>query len=169
MVRELLDIINERDQIIGQKYRSEIYEQKLTNFRVINAFLLNDKKEVWIPRRSPTKKLFPLCLDASVGGHVLAGENYDEAFVRELREELNLEAAQAPHQFLAKLTPQQHNVSAYMHVYIISTDEDPHYNSNDFMSAMWYKIPELQEKIRDGEKTKGDLPLLINLLRDTIS
>lgn len=39
MVQELLDIVNEHDQIIGQKYRSEIYQQRLTNFRVINAFL----------------------------------------------------------------------------------------------------------------------------------
>lgn len=131
-------------------------------------FFINDKKEVWIPRRSPTKKLFPLCLDASVGGHVMAGESYDEAFERELREELNLEAEQVAHQFLAKLVPHQHNVSAYMHVYIINTNENPHYNTNDFMSAMWYEIPELQEKINLGEQTKGDLPLLINLLGKSI-
>ena len=39
-VDELLDIVNEHDHVIGQKYRSEIYNQGLSNFRVINAFLI---------------------------------------------------------------------------------------------------------------------------------
>ena len=38
---ELLDIVDQNDQVIGQALRSEIYSQKLTNFRVVNAFLIN--------------------------------------------------------------------------------------------------------------------------------
>ncbi|MGB8468325.1 MAG: hypothetical protein WCE21_04930 [Candidatus Babeliales bacterium] len=70
-MEELHDIVNEYDEIIGQKPRSNIYIEKFTSFRVINAFIINDKKQLWIPRRTQQKKLFPLCLDASVGGHVM--------------------------------------------------------------------------------------------------
>lgn len=113
---ELLDIVDEHDQVVGQKHRSQVYQEKLPNFRVVNAFLVNDKNEVWIPRRTATKKLFPLCLDTSVGGHVSAGESYDQAFERELHEELNMEIAEITHRFIAKLSPHKHNVSAHMHV-----------------------------------------------------
>lgn len=161
---ELLDIVDFNDQVIGQKYRSEIYATKVSNFRVINALLINSNKHVWIPRRSATKKLFPLCLDASVGGHVAAGESYEQAFERELQEELNIKLSDVTYHLLAKLSPHEHGVSAYMHVYLITTDKEPIYNTDDFISASWYEITELQSIIKNGEHTKGDLPALINLL-----
>jgi isopentenyldiphosphate isomerase len=102
---ELLDIVDQNDEVIGQKYRAEIYAEKSSNFRVVNAFLINSWKQVWIPRRSPHKKLFPLCLDASVGGHVISGESYDQAFRRELQEELNIEVSHVSYRLLSKLTP----------------------------------------------------------------
>lgn len=161
----MLDIVNLDDQVIGQKYRTEIYAQKSSNFRVINAFLINSSNQVWIPRRSPLKKLFPSCLDASVGGHVMAGETYEAALAREVEEELNMKVTDFAYKLLAKLNPHQHAVSAYMHVYIILTDDEPSYNTNDFIAAQWYNMHELQEIIKSGEPTKGDLPALINLLR----
>lgn len=168
MKDELLDIVDQRDQVVGQKYRAEVYAQKLSDFRVINAFLINSKNQVWIPRRSPQKKLFPLCLDASVGGHVMAGETYDQAFARELEEELNIDISDVSHKLLTKLTPHQNGVSAYMHVYLIVTDQEPAYNTHDFISATWFEIPELQALIKKGEPTKGDLPILINFLQELI-
>lgn len=164
VIEELLDIVDHNDHIIGQKYRSEVYAQNLSNFRVINAFLINDNKEIWIPRRSFRKKLFPLCLDASVGGHVAAGETYDQAFARELQEEINLDITQTSHHLLAKLTPQQHGVSAFMHVYLIFTNQTPAYNTDDFVSSAWYPISELQKLVAAGEPMKGDLPKLLDIL-----
>lgn len=169
VIEELLDIVDHNDHIIGQKYRSEVYAQNLSNFRVINAFLINDNKEIWIPRRSFHKKLFPLCLDASVGGHVAAGETYDQAFARELQEELNLDLSQTSHRLLAKLTPHQHDISAFMHFYLIFTNQTPAYNTDDFVSAAWYPVAELQKLVAAGEPMKGDLPALINVLKDTVT
>ena len=158
---ELLDIVDEHDVVIGQKFRSELYAQKKFYFRVINGFLINDQQQIWIPRRTKYKKLFPLCLDASVGGHVEAGESYQHAFERELKEELNFNATACKYEMIAKLTPHEHHVSAFMNLYIIYSNITPHYNQNDFESTSWMSIQELQEKIQHGIPTKGDLPLLI--------
>jgi NTP pyrophosphohydrolases containing a Zn-finger, probably nucleic-acid-binding len=163
---ELLDIVDVNDNVIGQQYRAEVYAQKTSNFRVINAFLINSQKQVWIPRRSAHKKLFPLCLDTSVGGHVSAGETYDQAFARETQEEINVDISQMCYKFLAKLTPQQYPVSAFMHVYAIFTDQAPAYNTDDFIGADWYSIADLQALLKAGEPAKGDLPTLINLLHE---
>lgn len=169
MKDELLDLVNEYDEVVKQAYRLDVYKNNLNNFRVVNAFLINKNKEVWIPRRSNTKRLFPLCLDASMGGHVMAGESYDQAFVRELYEELNLSVDNLHYSCCAKLVPHQHNVSAYMQVYLVHTNDSPDYNKNDFDSAQWYDISELERSIRSGEATKGDLPVLISTIKEVLS
>ena len=163
---EILDLVNDNDEVITQKNLSEIYASGTCDFRVINAFIMNNQNKLWIPRRSPDKKLFPLCLDASVGGHVKAGETYLQAFERELQEELNLSAQDISYSFATYLNPKKNNVSAHMNVYIINYNQTPNYNTKDFADSMWITIPELQKIIQHGEKTKGDLPLLIDTLHD---
>lgn len=161
---ELLDIVNEHDQVVGTIYRSDAYVTGIAQCRVINAFIMNDDGLVWIPRRSAGKKLFPLHLDASVGGHVQAGETYLQAFERELREELNLDLSDVSYASVAYLNPHQHNVSAHMQVYVIKYNQTPPYNTDDFVSSLWLSIAELQQAIRQGEPIKGDLSVLIDFL-----
>lgn len=161
---ELLDIVNECDEVIGQEYRSKIYAIGSSNFRVVNAFVMNDDNQVWIPRRSPQKKLYPLCLDASVGGHVQAGETYQQAFERELAEELNLNLSDVEHSLITYLHPHRDRVAAHMNVYRINYNKTPDYNKNDFIDSFWMSIPELQHHIMQGDRTKGDLPALVAIL-----
>src|SRR5689334_7806953 len=89
---ELLDTVNEHDQVIGQVWRSEYHAQSARyTIRAVNAFVQNDKGQLWIPRRTATKKLLPLALDMSVSGCVSSGEDYEQAFAREAQEEINLD------------------------------------------------------------------------------
>ena len=129
---EYLDLVDENDNVVGKKKRSEVYAENLSNFRVINAFVINLKGEIWIPRRAAKKRIYPLCLDMSMGGHVESGESYEDALRRELREELNINVDKAVIRLLGHLTPQKDGVSAYMKVYEIKMNETPDYNKNDF-------------------------------------
>lgn len=161
MIDELLDLVDGNDRVIGQQKRSEIYRLGLTNFRVVNAFLVNQEDKLWIPRRSSEKSIFPLCLDISMGGHVLAGENYEEAFRRELREELDLGLDDIPWRLIGHLTPQKHGVSAFMKVYQIDNDRTPTYNEDDFVEFFWLTPQEVLKRIDSGDRAKDDLPKLI--------
>lgn len=158
---EYLDLVDDNDQVIGKELRTVIYTKKLNNFRVINAFVQNSKNELWIPRRSANKSIFPLCLDMSVGGHVQSGESYEEAFRRETKEELNIDIMTVAYKLLAHLRPKVDSVSAYMNVYIIKSDQTPNYNKEDFIEYFWLTPKAVLEKINNGYKAKGDLPLLI--------
>lgn len=165
---EILDLVNEKDEVIGQKKRSEIYAKHLLGFRVINGFICNSEKKLWIPRRHAQKKLFPLHLDASVGGHVLTGENYEEAFSRETYEELGIKIHNTPHKKIARLTPHEHKTSAFMWIYIINSNTVPNYNTQDFTEYYWLSIDEFFERLSYGDKAKSDLIPILTHIKDIL-
>lgn len=157
---EPLDLVDQEDRVVGVLPRSEVYRRGLTSFRVINAFLVNARGQLWIPRRAPTKRLFPLALDASVGGHVASGEGYLEAFRRELWEELRIDLAQIEYRVLGAMTPAE-GMSAFMQVYEIPWEKEPEYNRDDFVESFWLLPQQAIERLRHGDVAKHDLPRLI--------
>lgn len=167
MYDELLDVVSDTDEVIRQETRSVVYTHKL-NFRAVNGFIINSKNELWIPRRHPSKKLFPLSLDCSVAGHVSAGEDYDTALIREAAEELNIDLTTIPFKRIARLTPPEHGTSAFMWVYLIHQDETPDYNRNDFVDYAWVTPAELLERLSKGEAAKSDLPIIIRHIQSLL-
>lgn len=164
MSDEILDLVSVDDIVIGQLPRSEIYNKKLSNFRVVNAFIINDQGQLWIPRRTKTKRIFPLCLDASMGGHVESGETYEQAFERELSEELGLDANNVTYKMIGKLNPHDHNTSAFMQVYLINLNQVDTYNTQDFCEYFWLTPQECINKLDSGDAGKGDLVKMIRQL-----
>ncbi len=161
MSEEYLDLVNDQDQVIGRKLRSEIYQENIRNFRVVNAFLRNSEGKLWIPKRSLEKPLYPGALDMSMGGHVSSGESYDEAFKREIQEELNLDVRYFEWSLLGHLHPKIHNVSVFMKVYQIKTEQTPNYNPSEFIEANWLTPDDLLAQIERGVFAKSDLPILV--------
>jgi isopentenyldiphosphate isomerase len=91
---ELLDLVNDNDQVIGQELRSVIRAtNQLHRIRAVWLFLKNKEGKLWIPRRAATKKSHPLALDGSVVGAVSAGETYEQALEREAFEEIGMQIA----------------------------------------------------------------------------
>jgi len=158
---ELLDLVDGQDQVIGTMLRSAVYQRGMNNFRAVNAFLVNDAGQLWIPRRTASKRIFPLCLDMSVAGHVASGEDYLTAFRRELHEELNLVLEEVDWKIIGKLTPHQHGTSAFMHVYEIRSNDVPDYNRDDFIEYYWLYPHEVIDRLNSGDQSKDDLPRLI--------
>ncbi len=158
---ELLDFVDEKDNVIKVRKRSEIYAENSPNFRAVNVFIKNKLGKIWIPRRIETKKLFPLCLDSSVAGHVKSGETYLQAFERELKEEANLDLYKINYKILGHLNPYVDGVSAFQTVYEIEYEHTPDYNKEEFVGYYWLTPYEILDKIKKGEKHKSDLPKLI--------
>ncbi|GAA5503417.1 nudix hydrolase DR_0079 [Deinococcus xinjiangensis] len=159
---EWLDLVNEQDEVIGRVTRDEAWEKRLS-VRVVNAFLVNSRGELWIPRRTAHKKMFPNSLDMSVGGHVESGEDYLSCFKREVKEELNLDVNALDWREIASFSPFNTSLSAFMRVYEIRSDLDPDYNPDDFTEAFWLTPAQVLERIAGGDPAKGDLAELVRL------
>jgi 8-oxo-dGTP pyrophosphatase MutT (NUDIX family) len=92
---ELLDIVDEHDQVIGQALRAQAYARRLRH-RCVFVLAVDADDRIFVHRRTATKLVFPSRYDMFVGGVVGAGESYDGAALREACEELGVEQLPAP-------------------------------------------------------------------------
>lgn len=85
---EYLDIINEKDEVIGKETYEFVHTNNLKH-RISDLLIFKDDslEDLLLQKRSPNKKYYPdvLCI---IGGHVDSGESDIDAANRELKEEL---------------------------------------------------------------------------------
>ena len=86
---EWLDIVDERDEVVGQAQRGDAYARRLRH-RCTFVRVRDPQGRTFVHRRTDTKQVFPSYYDMFVGGVVGAGESYDDAALREAREELGV-------------------------------------------------------------------------------
>ncbi|MGN6553169.1 MAG: NUDIX hydrolase [Verrucomicrobiota bacterium] len=95
MPEEIFDVVNERDEVIDRRPRSEVHRLGLMH-RAVHILVYNSRGEVFLQKRSMTKDKSPGLWDSSASGHVDSGEHYDATALRELREEIGLKRSQRP-------------------------------------------------------------------------
>jgi len=87
---EFFDIVDDNDRVIGTAPRSECHGNPALVHRAAHVLVFNRAGQLLLQKRSPYKDIQPGRWDTSVGGHLDPGENYLEAAVREMGEELGL-------------------------------------------------------------------------------
>jgi isopentenyldiphosphate isomerase len=95
MAEEIFDVVNERDEVIDRRPRSEVHRLGLLH-RAVHILVFNARGQVFLQKRSMKKDRHPGTWDSSASGHVDSGEAYDATAIRELREELGLQLPTAP-------------------------------------------------------------------------
>lgn len=95
MSEEIFDVVNEQDEVIDRKSRSEVHRLGLLH-RAIHVLVFNARGEIFLQKRSMTKDREPGKWDSSSSGHVDSGETYDACVVRELGEEIGLIVPKTP-------------------------------------------------------------------------
>ena len=93
MNEEIFDVVNERDEVIGQATRQEVHRLGLLH-RAVHVLVFNSSGQVFLQKRSLKKDRQPGVWDSSASGHVDRGEDYDACAARELREEIGLDRGQ---------------------------------------------------------------------------
>ncbi|MBR7139682.1 MAG: NUDIX domain-containing protein [Lentisphaeria bacterium] len=90
MAGELIDIYNSAGERIGRVERSRAHGDNTLLHRAAHVFVFSRDGRVLLQKRALTKRIQPGKWDASVGGHLAAGEDYLTGARRELAEELGL-------------------------------------------------------------------------------
>ena len=87
---ELFEIVNERGEVIGAAPRDRCHGDPSLVHRAAHVLVFNRAGRLLLQLRSRDKDIQPGRWDTSVGGHLAAGEGYEEAAVREMAEELGI-------------------------------------------------------------------------------
>ncbi len=95
MNEELFDVVNDFDEIIGRRPRSEVHRLGLKH-RAVHVLIFNSRGELFLQKRSMKKDSFPGVWDSSASGHLEIGEDYDACAMREVHEELGYALPGAP-------------------------------------------------------------------------
>lgn len=162
---ELLDLVDDHDAVTGTIRRGDFYQAAPDypgNIRACEVLIRNDAGKFWIPKRTAHKRIAPNGLDYSAGGHVGSGQTYLEAALREIKEELGLELQPADLVFVRKFAPQ--GTPFFRSLFIYHSNQTPRFNPDDFVSAEWLSLEELQEKLESGVPCKTSLKETVRAL-----
>ncbi|QDT32995.1 NUDIX hydrolase [Thalassoglobus polymorphus] len=139
MAEEIFDVCDECDQVIGQAPRAEVHARGLLH-RAVHIWIWRSDGRLMVHLRSDTKDQFPNFYTSSASGHLDAGEDYEQAAHRELKEELDLagELTRLTKLPASPLTANEHSV-----LYEMITDEPPKPDPGEIAEVEYFTRQEL--------------------------
>lgn len=160
MADELIDIFDEENNFTGiQKMKSEAHAEGLWH-RTAHVWIYNSKKEILLQLRAKDKDVYPDCWDISSAGHVVAGEDPEVSAIRELKEELGIDAEKEDLKFLRirKSVNQFKEIKNSEIVYIFlmkfeGAAENLNLQKEELQGVKFFQIDELKEDLeKNSEK-----------------
>ena len=88
---EYFDVLDERGNKTGKIKKREDVHRDGDWHKSIHIWIVNDKNEVLLQKRSSNKDCYPNMWDISCAGHLTAGDTSISGALREIKEELGLD------------------------------------------------------------------------------
>ena len=150
MAAEYLDVVSEENQVIGQARRRAIHASGRWH-RGVHVFLFTPDGKLLVQKRSHAQDTYPGALDCSVSEHLRAGETYQEAAVRGLREELGLGAVPLTRmlQFKMNYGPGDNMINELYEGTLEGAP--PRIDRHEIAHTAYYTLPELEEMMTVGD------------------
>ncbi|HLH57229.1 MAG TPA: NUDIX domain-containing protein [Verrucomicrobiae bacterium] len=136
MSEEIFDVVNERDEVVDRRPRSEVHRLGLMH-RATHVLVFNQRGDVFLQKRSMSKDRQPGLWDSSASGHVDSGESYDACALRELREEIGLQLKTPPLP-LFKLPASDMTDQEHVWVYRCEAEGPFQLNLEEIESGGWF-------------------------------
>lgn len=119
---ELLDVFNsENTQKISEADRDTVHNNNLWH-RQISVWVMNDKNEVLLQRRSSLRQQSPNKYSVCTG-HIDANEEIITAALRELKEEIGLMVAEDNLEFIDMYRNEEKGNNSFKYTYLVKTDK----------------------------------------------
>ena len=149
-LEELLDIVSEDDQVIGQEKRAVVHTSGLWH-RGVHVLLFTPERKLVIQQRSKRRKQSPGALDCSVSEHLKAGETYLAGAIRGLEEELGIKQVplQPLVQFKMNYGPGDNMIST---LYQGTVDKEAiRMDANEIERILYHSLSEVEALLAQGE------------------
>ncbi len=146
---EYFYVVDENDNIVCKATREECHSGKRLIHRSVCVFVINDKNELFIQKRSMAKDLYAGYYTGSATGHVEFGEDYEEAARRELKEELGIEA---PLEMITKVKNFSEIEREISTLYICRYNGKIEYNRGEVTEGFFLSLDEIKRWLGSGEK-----------------
>ena len=157
---EYLDIVNDADEVIGRASQAEVYANRHPH-RIVHILIFNDQNEMALQLRSRSKSFCPLHWSTAVGGHVQAGEAYEQAAVREGREEAGVELTVAP-LFTDIYRSETQQVTKHLVTFFARHNGPfPNLGSDEVEEIRFFPLDTVRAMVAEGEKFHPELLFLL--------
>lgn len=148
---EVLDLVDEKDNVIGTVSRSKANSDPSVIHREIAIMIFDDKGRILLQRRALTKKIDPGVWTVTAAGHVDAGITPLETAHTELLEELGFDTEL---KFLNKHIDKQPNETRFFYWYtgIYPKNSEIKIQQEEVMDAKFFSKSELEEFQKQGNR-----------------
>lgn len=156
---ENIDVLDEMGNKTGEvKSREEVHQKGLWH-KTVHMYVINNKKEILMQKRSPEKETNPNKWTTSASGHLSAGDESREGALRELREEIGVEISDKELEYLCTVKEKNGYKNIVNHeivdVYIVRKDlniEDLKLQKEEVSAVRWLTLDEFKSETEDCEK-----------------
>ncbi len=158
-VMEFLDVVSKKDEVVGSLPKKEMYEKRLCH-RIVHILIFNKKGEMALQLRSKKKSFLPDYWSTAVGGHVQSGETYDQAALREFKEELGIETKI---KFLYKdlYIDDSRKLKKFISTFKTTFEGPFQANPEEVEKVEFFSLEKIQKMIESGEKFHPELLFLL--------
>ncbi|MDD5178202.1 MAG: NUDIX hydrolase [Candidatus Nanoarchaeia archaeon] len=149
MADHYIDIVNEKDEIIGKELKSKKPELGFIS-RVVAVMLRDSNDKFIVCKRGSHKILDAEKYDLAAFGNVDSGENYGQAAKRELKEELNLHCKLTMlDKFYQEIEHKGNKLRIFCGVFLGETDKEPELN-HELVSFKRMTFKEIETEMKSN-------------------
>lgn len=148
MQDEVFDVVNERDEVIGQLARREVHRQGLKH-RAVHVLIFNARGELFLQKRSLKKDNHPGVWDSSAAGHLDTGEEYDVCAMREVQEELGIKLPCVPQRVL-RVNACEETGQEFVWVYRCEHEGPFQLHPEEIDEGAWFTLEKIRSWIRES-------------------
>jgi len=153
---ELIQIVDENGNFNGQIIDKEEAHNKNLLHNEVAVFIINDKKQVLLQKRSANKRFNPnkwaLC-----AGHVDAYESLEDAILREIKEEVGLDILKDDlHQFGEReftIIDSNSHITYFYYIKSNLNEKDFIIQKEELSEVKWFDIDDVIDMIKKNDSS----------------
>ncbi len=145
---EYLNYVDDKDVVLGVTTRAEAKTKRL-KVRIAATLIFNSRGEITLQKVARTKDKDALKWSYSSGGHVSAGESYEDAALREMKEEMGINGVLHSHIGLVRpINPVTGEKTAFHRVFKVIHDGPYHFDPTEAEEIKTFSVAELTQMVR---------------------